>query len=139
MNQGEFMRTLCLATVTLAALALGRPAVAQHYQKKVLTAAEIANGAQITTAYDAVSRLRPMWLNPSDVTFQSTGMTGQSVQIAQVRVYLNDFNVGDVDYLKSVAAESVQEMRFLSQNETASRFGPTEGQVAIVLILKKVR
>ncbi len=127
------MRTLCFASVTIAALALSSPAAAQHYQKRVLTAEEIANGAQITTAYDAVSRLRPMWLSPSDLTIQSAGMAGQSVRVAQVRVYVNDFNVGDVDYLKSVAAESVQELRFLSQNETASRFGPTDGQVAIVL------
>jgi hypothetical protein len=133
------MRALRFATTTIAALALSRPAAAQHYQKNVLTAAEIANGAQVTTAYDAVARLRPMWLNPSDVTFQSAGMAGQSVQMAKVRVYLNDFNVGDIDYLKSVSAESVQEMRFLSQNETASRFGPTDGQVAIVLILKKAK
>lgn len=133
------MRTLHVATLTIAALVLGRSLVAQRFQKNVLTAAEIDNGAQITTAYDAVSRLRPMWLNPSDVTIQSAGTVGQSVQIAKVRVYVNDFNVGDVDYLKSVAAESVQEMRFLSQNETASRYGPTDGQVAIVLILKKAR
>jgi hypothetical protein len=133
------MRTLHVATLTIAALVLGRPLVAQRFQKNVLTAAEIDNGAQITTAYDAVSRLRPMWLNPSDVTIQSAGTVGQSVQIAKVRVYVNDFNVGDVDYLKSVAAESVQEMRFLSQNETASRYGPTDGQVAIVLILKKAK
>ncbi|HET7251651.1 MAG TPA: hypothetical protein VFI79_17535 [Gemmatimonadales bacterium] len=133
------MRTLHVATLTIAALVLGRPLVAQRFQKNVLTAAEIDNGAQITTAYDAVSRLRPMWLHPSDVTMQSAGTVGQSVQIAKVRVYVNDFNVGDVDYLKSVAAESVQEMRFLSQNETASRFGPTDGQVAIVLILKKAK
>jgi hypothetical protein len=132
------MRTLHAATLIIAALAVGRPLAAQHYQKKVLTAEEIEKGAQITTAYDAVSRLRPMWLNPQDVTFQSAG-AGQSVQVAQVRVYVNDFNVGDIEYLKSVSAESVQEMRFLSQNETASRFGPTDGQVAIVLILKKVK
>ena len=132
------MRTLHAATLIIAALAVGRPLAAQHYQKKVLTAEEIEKGAQITTAYDAVSRLRPMWLNPQDVTFQSAG-AGQSGQVAQVRVYVNAFNVGDVEYLKSVSAESVQEMRFLSQNETASRFGPTDGQVAIVLILKKVK
>jgi len=133
------MRTLCLATLTLAVAALGRPVAAQRFQKNVLTAAEIENGAQITTAYDAVSRLRPMWLNPSDLTMHSVGTVGASVRVAEIKVYLNDFNVGDIDYLKSVAAESVQEMRILSQNETASRFGPTDGQVAIVLILKKVR
>jgi len=132
------MRTLRLATLTIAAVVLASPAAAQHYKRNLLTADEIANGAQVTTAYDAVARLRPLWLNPQDVTFQSAG-AGQSVQIARVRVYVNDFNVGDVDYLKSVSAESVQEMRFLSQNETASRYGPTDGQVAIVLILKKAK
>lgn len=133
------MRTFCLATLTVALAALGRPAAGQHYQKNVLTAEEIEKGAQITTAYDAVARLRPLWLNPHDVTFQSAGTVGQSVQMAKVRVYVNDFNVGDIDYLKSVDAETVQEMRFLSQNETASRFGPTDGQVAIVLTLKKAK
>jgi len=133
------MRTLCLAAVALAVAALGRPAAAQRYQKNLLTAAEIANRAEVTTAYDAVARLRPMWLNPHDMVFRPSGEAGQAVQPAQVRVYLNDFNVGDIDYLKSVAAETVQEMRFLSQNETASRYGPTEGQVAIVLILKKIK
>lgn len=131
------MRTLTIAALTLAALALGRPVAAQRFQKNVLTAAEIENGAQITTAYDAVSRLRPMWLTPSDITMRSATTTNATVQVAKVQVYLNDFNVGDIDYLKSVAADAVQEMRFLGQNETASRFGPTDGQVAIVLTLKK--
>ena len=131
------MRTLTIAALTLAALALARPVAAQRFQKNVLTAAEIENGAQITTAYDAVSRLRPMWLTPSDITMRSATTTNATVQVAKVQVYLNDFNVGDIDYLKSVAADAVQEMRFLGQNETASRFGPTDGQVAIVLTLKK--
>ena len=133
------MRTLHFATLTIVAAALGSPLGAQHYQKNVLTAEEIDKGAQITTAYDAVARLRPMWLNPSDLTMHSVGTVGASVRVAEIKVYLNDFSVGDLDYLKSVAAESVQELRFLSQNETASRFGPTDGQVAIVLVLKKVR
>jgi hypothetical protein len=107
---------------------MGRPVAAQRYQENVLAAAEIANGAQITTAYDAVSRLRPMWLNPTDVTMHSVGTVGASVRVAEIKVYLNDFNVGDIDYLKSVAGESGQEMRFLSQNETASWFGPTDGR-----------
>lgn len=133
------MRALHLTGLAVAALALGGrgPLLAQHFRKNVLTAEEIENGANITTAYDAVSRLRPTWLNPSDARMQSAGTRGVTVQFAQVRVYLNDFNVGDLDYLKSLAAESVQEMRYLSQNETASRYGPTDGQVAIVVTLKK--
>jgi len=133
------MRTHHVVTLIIAALAAGRPLAAQRFQKNLLTADEIAKGAQITTAYDAVARLRPMWLNPSDLTMHSVGTMGASVKAAEIRVYLNDFNVGDIDYLKSVGAETVQEMRFLSQNETASRFGPTDGQVAIVLTLKKAK
>jgi hypothetical protein len=133
------MRTPTIAALTFAVATFGGyvPLDGQHWQKNVLTAEEIAKqGDNITTAYDAVARLRPMWLRPSDVTMQS-GTVGQSVQVAQVKVYLNDFNVGDVDFLKSIPSENIQEMRFLSQNETASRYGPTDGQVAIVVKLKK--
>lgn len=132
------MRTPTIAVLTVAVATFGGyvPLHGQHWQKNVLTAEEIAKqGDNITTAYDAVARLRPRWLHPSDVTMQSVG--GPSVQAAQIKVYLNDFNAGDIDYLKSIAAENIQEMRFLSQNETASRFGPTEGQVSIVVTLKK--
>ena len=132
------MRTPTIAVLTVAVATFGGyvPLHGQHWQKNVLTAEEIEKqGDNITTAYDAVARLRPRWLHPSDVTMQSVG--GPSVQAAQIKVYLNDFNAGDIDYLKSIAAENIQEMRFLSQNETASRFGPTEGQVSIVVTLKK--
>ena len=128
--------TIAVLTVAVATFSAYVPLHGQHWQKNVLTAEEIAKqGDNITTAYDAVARLRPRWLHPSDVTMRSVG--GPSVQAAQIRVYLNDFNAGDIDYLKSIAAENIQEMRFLSQNETASRFGPTEGQVSIVVTLKK--
>jgi hypothetical protein len=134
------MRTPTIALLTVAVATLGGyvPLHGQRWQKNVLTAEEIGKqGDNITTAYDAVARLRPRWLHPSDVTMQSPGTVGPSVHAAEVKVYLNDFNAGDIDYLKSIAAENIQEMRFLSQNETASRFGPTEGQVAIVVKLKR--
>lgn len=129
-----------MAVLTVAVATLGGyvPLHGQRSQQNVLTAEEIGKqGDNITTAYDAVARLRPRWLHPSDVTMQSVG--GPSVQPAQIKVYLNDFNAGDIDVLKSIAAENIQELRFLSQNETASRFGPTEGQVSIVVKLKRSR
>ena len=132
------MRTPTIAVLTVAVATFGGyvPLHGQHWQMNVLTAEEIEKqGDNITTAYDAVARLRPRWLHPSDVTMHSVG--GPSVQAAQIKVYLNDFNAGDIDYLKAIAVENIQEMRFLSQNETASRYGPTDGQVAIVVKLKK--
>ena len=134
------MRTPTIAVLTFAVATIGGyvPLQGQHWQKNVLTAEEIEKqSGNITTAYDAVVQLRPMWLHPSDITMKSVGTVGHPLQIARVKVYLNDFNVGDVDYLKTIAPENIQEMRFLGQNETASRYGPTDGQVAIVVKLKQ--
>lgn len=132
------MRVFQVALLTVAVAGIGdrAPLVAQRFQKNLLTAEEIERQGTILTAYEAVRRLRPMWLNPSDITM-SSGNAGHVVSVAQVRIYVNDFNAGDLEYLKSISADEILEMRFLSQNETASRFGPTDGQVAIVVRLKK--
>jgi len=45
--------------------------------------------------------------------------------------------MGGADYLKTIPVETVLELRWLSQNEAASRFGPTEGYAAIVVTLKR--
>jgi hypothetical protein len=103
----------------------------------VLTADEIATDQEsITTAYEAVQRLRPLWLHPHDLA-RLPGTSTQQIQVAPIKIYVNDFDVGDVDLLKTIPAETIFEMRWLSQNETASRYGPTDGQVAIVVTLKK--
>jgi len=46
-------------------------------------------------------------------------------------------NMGSAEFLKTIPLEDVLEMRWLSANETASRFGPTDGQAAIVVTLKR--
>ena len=51
-------------------------------------------------------------------------------------MYLNDVDAGDVDYLKTIPVERVEELRWLSANQAGSRFGPTNGP-AIVVTLKR--
>lgn len=124
---------LALGAVVLAAA----PLQAQR-RSYVITPEEIERaGPRVGTAYDVVQTLRPRWLGKPREVIQLPGAgAGQELQLARVHVYLNDVDVGDVDYLKTIPAERVLTLRWLSMNEAGSRFGPTEGP-AIVVTLKR--
>lgn len=129
------MRAARVTLLTLCVAGFGgrAPLHAQRSPSNVLTAEDIAAAKSlINTAYDAVERLRPRWLRPPDLG-RLPGKSGDPLRVAAVRVYLNDFDAGDVDVLKTIPAGTIREMRWLSQNETATRYGPTDGQTAIVV------
>ena len=88
------MRAPTIAVLTVAVATFGGyvPLYGQHWQKNVLTAEEIGKqGDNITTAYDAVARLRPRWLHPLDVTMQSPGTVGPSVHAAQIMMAVSQY------------------------------------------------
>lgn len=129
------------ATMTLLTLALATvgsvPTLHAQRRSKTLSAEEIEkSNAVANTAYDLVETLRPRWLEPHELS-RLPGTSTSMPQTTPVYVYLNDVNVGQVDYLKTIPAKNVQELRYLNQNETANRYGPTDGQVAIVVTLKR--
>jgi hypothetical protein len=114
-----------ICTVMVAALTVAAPLHAQR-KTNILTADEIERAKlTATTAYDVVQQLRPRWF-----------ATHGPLQGAAARVWLNDHNAGDVDYLKTIPAGQVLEMRWYGQNEAASRFGPTD-YPAIEVVLKR--
>ncbi len=129
--------TVALVTLAIAAIAGNAPLQAQGRGTSILTAEEIERAKlNISTAYDAVQMLRPRWFAKRELA-RLPGTPSEPLQDITVRVYLNDHSMGAADYLKTIPAETVQEMRWLSQNEAASRFGPTDGQAAIVVTLKR--
>jgi hypothetical protein len=101
-------------------------------QRRPITVVEIEKaGARITTAYDAVSTLRPRWLEaPSEVLQLQRGNARASV----LHVYVDDHDLGTVDYLKTIPVERVGEIRWYSTNEAGSHFGPSEGPVIAVTL-----
>ena len=132
------MRTVRLTLVTLAVavLAGGAPLRAQR-RGNVLSTEEIERAkSNVGTAYDLVQTLRPRWLQVHELT-RLPGRADEPVRTTPVHAYVNDVDMGQVDYLKTIPVETVLEMRWLSQNEAASRFGPTEGYAAIVVTLKR--
>jgi len=124
------LRALCALGLVAAPLA------AQRVNSRLITAEEIERaGPTVGSAYDAVRTLRPRWLRSAgDVLALPRG--GSDVRVARLHVYLDDRDVGDLEYLKTIPAERVQTLRWLSTNEAGARFGPSEGP-AIVVTLKR--
>ncbi|HZI21574.1 MAG TPA: hypothetical protein VFD76_03635 [Gemmatimonadales bacterium] len=130
------MRLVTLALATVCSVSALQALQAQR-RSKSLSAEEIEKSNVVAnTAYDLVETLRPRWLHVHELV-RLPGTPGSSPQSTPVYVYVNDVNMGPVDYLKTIPARNIQELRYLDQNETASRYGPTDGQVAIVVILKR--
>src|SRR6266566_1526388 len=119
-----------LLALVFTTLVAGAPLYAQR-KTNILTAEEIEH-ANLTAsnAYDVVEQLRPRGLA------KIPGSPSAPLQGASVRVWLNDHEAGYADYLKTIPADRVQQMRWYSQNEAASRFGPTD-DAAIEVVLKR--
>lgn len=127
--------TRTIALLALGAVMLAPAPLRAQRRSDIITAQEIERlGASIGTAYDAVRTLRPRWLRSREMALM--GRPDQPVEAARVHVYLNDVDAGEADYLKTIPAERVLELRWLSTNQAGSRFGPSAGP-AIVVTLKR--
>jgi hypothetical protein len=60
---------------------------------------------------------------------------GNDPQMAEVHVYIDDRDKGDLDYLKTIPAELILSLKFMSMTEVGARFGPSLGP-GIVVTLK---
>ncbi len=89
--------------------------------------------SSVANGYDAVKLLRPRWLR-TDV-LQLPSARG-NLQRQEVHVYLDDRDMGDLEYLRSIPADHIHTLRFMSLTEVGARFGPTNGP-GIVVTLKR--
>ncbi len=129
------MSTVARMLLALGSVMLAATSLQAQRRSDVITAEEIERARPAaSTAYDAVRSLRPRWLRVQEAIM--TARPEDPVEPAQLHVYLNDFEAGGPDYLKTILAEHVQELRWLSSNQASSRFGPTRGP-AIVVTLKQ--
>jgi hypothetical protein len=125
-----------LLAFAFATLAIGVSLQAQR-KTNILTADEIERAhLGASTAYEVVEMLRPRWLSTHELA-RLPGKPTEGLQGVGVRVWLNGHNAGDPDYLRTIPAERVLEMRWYGQNEAAGRFGPTDGQAAIEVTLQR--
>ncbi len=95
----------------------------------MISAEELATTAELD-AYDAVRRLRPMWLRTrGQVTLTGQGRAG-------IRVYVNGSRRGELQALRAIRATAIESITFLSSAEATTRFGVDHSDGAIMVVLR---
>jgi hypothetical protein len=123
----RLLLTLVLALLAAAPLAAqdeGKPKVKKH--PDLITAAEIAERADLQNVYEAVNRLRPIWLR-----VRSAGSPDRGP--APIVVYVDGVRMGDLSALQQMPASYVVEIRHLSGNDATTRYGIDHGSGAILV------
>lgn len=98
----------------------------------VLTAAELSLARGLVTAYDAVVRLRPGFLNPRDARMAT--VAGRGLLPA---VFVDGAYSGGVDVLRVFPASEVAEMRYVRPIEAMHRYGPDYRAGVILVRLRR--
>lgn len=113
------------ALIALACASTGRSAGAVP-SRSTLLADEIATTAP-TTAYQAVSRLRPKWLRRRGQISMRDPSAGEVV------VYLDGVRYGGARSLEGIRADVVEQMEFLDSAQATMRFGTGHAGGAILV------
>lgn len=112
----KYLHLLAVAAVVGCASS-GTSTVARP-SPNILTAAEIAeHHADITTAYDAVARLRPNWLAPHGAMSSNSGVSEYAA------VFVDGHPYGDLRALTNIAAYQVGNIRYYDVTQAGARFG----------------
>lgn len=123
-----------IATVTLLTVACsssGRSSDSNARNRgAVITAEELATTAELD-AFNAVRRLRPMWL-------RTRGPVSMSLQErAGIRVYVNGSRRGTLEVLRNFRATDIESITYLSAPEATTKFGIDHSDGAIMVILRR--
>jgi len=112
-----------LLSVTACATA-GAPSTGVRRDPNVLTAEEITMSHE-STAYDAVARLRPLFLKTRGRS------TINGTQNDYATVFVDGQRYGDLNTLHSIVAAQVVEIRFLGSGDAVGKYGMQYGSGVI--------
>jgi len=87
----------------------------------------------VGNAFDVVQTLRPRWLGRAREILTLPG-PGADVRMSEVHVYIDDRDRGDVEFLKTIPAELIYSLKFMSTTEVGVRFGPSSGPGIVVTL-----
>ena len=114
----------CARAPAPASSADATPTASGRVDRTMLTKAMFA-GHRFTTAYEAVEALRSNWLRTRGPdSFQNP---------TQVRVYLDNVSLGDVETLKTITLEHIEYLRFYDGVSATSRWGLNHGGGVIMV------
>ena len=100
----------------------------------LLTRAELQQSSQRSKdLYEAVRSLRPNFINP--LTTRSQG--NQDRSLPRPTVFVNGTLSGELEVMKGIMTENVQEVRFMSPSEASVEYGSRAPGGAILVTLRK--
>ncbi len=122
MRRTRFLSVFAVVVLSSACASSGQPDQSRPRRNRNLITAEELSGLSVSTAFEAVRRLRPAWLqsrgrSPLPAVFRNNSRWG-----------------GDPSSLESIRIDSVTEMRFLSASDATTRYGTgfTGGVILVV-------
>jgi hypothetical protein len=92
--------------------------------RNVITAEELASLGGLGDVYDAIQRLRSTWFRTR------SGTTAPVVVIDNVRA-------GDLEMLRSISTQNVQQLRYISPSDATTRWGTGYTGGAIEVIMRR--
>ncbi|MES2176261.1 MAG: hypothetical protein V4550_00240 [Gemmatimonadota bacterium] len=92
----------------------------------VLTIAEM-RGTDATDLYQAITRLRPMFLN------RGRDFSAFRPNVSLVTVFLDNARLGSIESLRSIPVEYVKSVQYLSSSEATIRWGTNHTGSVILL------
>lgn len=122
MRRTRFLSLLAVVILGSACASSGQPGQSRPRRSSNLITAEELSELPVSSAYEAVRRLRPAWL-------QARGRSPLPV------VYRNNARWGDdPSSLESIQIDIITEMRFLSASDATTRYGTgfTGGVILVV-------
>lgn len=116
--------TLAAAAACASAGGPGNPG--ERRSADVITAAEIQKVTGLTTAYDAVQRLRPQFLRTHG---RSTFVGSEGIV-----VYVDGMQRGDLDALRQIGINDVKEIRYVNARDATTKYGTGVNQGVIEVL-----
>ena len=113
-------------TCAIACAAVARPAsdiAPPPSSAQAITAREIAAAASSTTAYEAIERLRPLWLSARRTAERPV-------------VYVDNIEFGDFEELYRISPADIEEIRLFRGYDATTRWG-TGHTAGVILVITK--
>lgn len=111
------MLLISVISTGLLACASGGSSVGPGTGRDVITAEELERAPGVTNAYEAVERLRPNFL-------RSRGPQSlRSPTVPPIIVYLDQVRLGQVETLRGITVEAIQQIRHVPARDAQQRFG----------------
>jgi hypothetical protein len=137
--EGVFMRTLCslfgLLLLFLVGCGTARETGQIPSSREVLTAQEISRSGALT-AYDAIRTLRPAFLRAEGPKAVLPYPRSTIYPIYTV-VYLNGMYTGELDSLKDMTAQNIDEIRYIEANDATLMYG-TGHSAGVIMVTTKL-